>query len=82
MSLSPTFKPCSPDGVSDLPRDGILGAVSDWVRTRIIAPLELQRERRALRAELAGLDRRELSDLGINPDGVDGFVAVWTPGRR
>ena len=75
MSLSSTF--------GSAPRHFGLGRIiSALVRDRIVQPLETAAARRALRAELGGLDHRELRDLGINESAIDGFVATWRPGRR
>ncbi len=72
MSLSPTLG-------SRAQSFGLGQVVVDFVMDRIIRPLEVAAARRALRAELDGLDHRELRDLGINEAAVDGFVATWRP---
>ncbi|MDO8605695.1 MAG: DUF1127 domain-containing protein [Phaeospirillum sp.] len=74
MSLSPTF------GLR-AQHLGLGQAVVGFVMDRIVHPLEIVAARRALRAELDGLDHRELRDLGINEAAVDGFVSTWRPSR-
>lgn len=75
MSLSSTY--------GSRPQHFSLGQIiAGFVMARLIRPLELAAARRALRAELSGLDHRVLHDLGINEAGLDGFVSTWTPARR
>lgn len=75
MSLSPTYG-------SRSQHLGLGQVIAGFVMDKIVHPLEVAAARRALRAELDGLDHRELRDLGINEAGVDGFVATWDPARN
>lgn len=76
MSLSPTLRPCASSPVSE--GRTLLGLVASVLDSRLLAPLALRLERARLRDELAGLDHRELKDIGISD--VDSFVAGWRPG--
>ncbi len=82
MSLSPTFGPCASGPAPRAQHQGFGQAVAAFIVHKIIRPLELVAARRALRAELDGLDPRTLRDLGINEAGIDGFVATWRPTRN
>lgn len=75
MSLSPTVRPCTPSPVSE--GRTLLGLAASFLDSRIVAPLALHLERARLRDELAGLDHRELKDIGISD--IDSFVAGWRP---
>ncbi|ARJ65763.1 hypothetical protein WV31_08885 [Magnetospirillum sp. ME-1] len=75
MSLSPTIRPCASSSGSE--GRSLLGLAASFLDRRIVAPLALRFERTRLRDELAGLDHRELKDIGITD--VDSFVAGWRP---
>ncbi|MGE5503249.1 MAG: hypothetical protein ACM31L_02390 [Actinomycetota bacterium] len=87
MSLSPALGPCSPNpvcGPAPVPR---LPAASPWRRLVRLVEGGVQevrnwRARERLYAEMCGLDRRELQDMGMSEYDIPGFVAAWRPGRR
>ncbi len=77
MSLSPTFRPAAPHGSMEGQGRSLLAWAADTLDRLVIAPLALRLERMRLRDELAGLDHRELKDIGISH--IDSFVANWSP---
>ncbi|CAA7625381.1 conserved hypothetical protein [Candidatus Terasakiella magnetica] len=81
MSASPAFIPCAPGPTPHLVQPSLAQRLSCLIAEKIVHPVGLWRFRRALRSELIQLDHRELHDLGIAEEGVDGFVATWTPRR-
>lgn len=58
----------------------LLHRLVDGAVTRLIAPIARHVERMRLREELAGLDRRELKDLGISD--LETFLVGWKPDSR
>ncbi|RAU21378.1 hypothetical protein CU669_13165 [Paramagnetospirillum kuznetsovii] len=82
MSLSPTMSPGVADSAPQARHGAQLRVLLGVLRQRIVAAIGVLNARRALHAELIGLDHRELDDLGIDPGGIDGFVAAWKPTPR
>lgn len=58
----------------------LLHRLVEGAHARLIAPVALHVERLRLREELAGLDHRELRDLGISD--LETFLVGWTPPSR
>lgn len=77
MSLSPTFRPVAPHGSLEGQGHSLSGWALKALDRWILLPLALRSERTRLREELAGLDHRELKDIGISH--IDTFVAGWSP---
>jgi uncharacterized protein YjiS (DUF1127 family) len=88
MSLSPAFGPgaphpvCRPAPVPHRPDESLSERLGHWLNGHLLQPFCSWRARERLYAEMAGMDHRELHDLGLSRQDVADFVTSWQPGRR
>ncbi|CAA7616062.1 conserved hypothetical protein [Magnetospirillum sp. LM-5] len=85
MSLSPAFGPCAPNpvcGPSPVPRrpaTSLWQQAVSFLEDTVVRPVQDRIARDRLQSEMAGLDHRELKDLGLSEDEVPYFVNQWKP---